>query len=176
MIKKLPPVEYLRECFRYEKATGKLFWKRRPLRHFKHRKAWKVWNARQPRTEALASIKKGTQHRHGSIDKIIYLQHRVIWKLLYKVEPPPIIDHRNRKGSVNLPKNLRAASHSQNFINRTSTIGKSGIIGVRKSRFGWEARIHKDKKYIHLGTFPTKESAVDARKQAEKIYYGEFAP
>ena len=92
-------------------------------------------------------------------------------------EPPNITDHKNRKRAGNTLANLRGASHGQNFINRTKTWGMSGRVGIKLARNGaWEARIHKDKKYIHLGTFKSKSKAIEVRRKAEIELYGEFAP
>lgn len=37
-------LEYLHECFIYDKENGELYWKRRPLNHFKTEGAWKATN------------------------------------------------------------------------------------------------------------------------------------
>jgi len=61
-------------------------------------------------------------HQHNGYTLITYkgkkLQaHRVIWKLVYKTEPPQIIDHINRDRSDNRIENLRAATASENALN-----------------------------------------------------------
>lgn len=176
MRKILPSLEHLRQCFRYEKTSGLLFWKKRPREHFSSTREWKRWNTRHAGTEAF-SYAKEQGYKTGSIDGTLYLAHRVIWKLTRGTEPPENIDHHDRKSASNRAKNLREATHSQNFINRVSTVGQSGLIGVRKSKWGtWEARIHKDKRYFHLGTFPTQIAAAKARAKAARQMYGDFAP
>jgi hypothetical protein len=42
----LPSLEYLQECFEYNRDTGELFWKVRPLHHFIDDRAWKSCNTR----------------------------------------------------------------------------------------------------------------------------------
>lgn len=169
MIKTIPAVKLLRECFRYERSAGKLYWRKRPFRHFKSRKWGKHWNRRWAGKEA-ASI-TDTGHATVRIFGTAYKVHRVIWKIDKGVEPPSLLDHRDRKPSANIISNLRPASYSQNLIN------KNRQAGIKKARNGdWEARIHKDKKYIHLGTFGSRAAAIVARRQAEVRLYGEFAP
>ena len=52
----------------------------------------------------------------------------------------------------------------------------SGVRGVylEKRSGKWRARLRFKGKIINLGTFEQFEEAVSARKQAEKLYYGEF--
>jgi hypothetical protein len=89
-------------------------------------------------------------------------------------------DHEDRDGSNNRKNNLRIASCRQNAINRSlSPLNTSGITGVewRKSENKWCAKINKEKgKQRIIGRFNTKEEAIKARLEAEKEYYGEFAP
>lgn len=78
----------------------------------------------------------------------------------------------NRKG------NLRIVTSSQNSINkkRLST-NKSGVTGVNWNRFinKWVARLKFQNQEIRLGSFENFEDAVRARKEAEKLYYKEYA-
>lgn len=169
MIKKLPPVEVLRECFRYERSTGKLFWRRRPLRHFKNAAWGRHWNCRWAGKEAASPSTSG--HLTLRIFGVSYKVHRVIWKMVRGTEPPLMLDHRDRKPSSNRDFNLRPTSYAQNTINRNKQAG------LKRARNGaWEARINKDKKYVHLGTFKSKAKAIAARRQAAVELYGEFAP
>ena len=56
---------------------------------------------------------------------------------------------------------------------RLRTNNTSGVKGVyRTSRGKWQAAIHIDSKRKHLGTFDTIDEAADARKEAEKEYWG----
>lgn len=88
-----------------------------------------------------------------------------------------MLDHRDRDPANNRWKNLRAAGYSENSINRTRSWGQHPNIGVRPKKSGsWEARIHKDKKYFHLGTFASEQEAIAARKAKAIELYGAFAP
>lgn len=185
MIKKLPSQKYLKECFLYERETGQLFWRKRPRYHFISDKEFKRWNTCWAGMQAFTANKKDTRrpgsmlYKHGTIDSVMYSAHRVIWKLVKGKEPPAIIDHKDRNGTNNRWKNLRAASYGQNFINRTTPWGVDGVIGIRRRPYKyrpWNARIHRDKKVIDLGWFASKKEAVAVRRIAEKKLYGAFAP
>ncbi|HAU85878.1 MAG TPA: hypothetical protein DCW90_10350, partial [Lachnospiraceae bacterium] len=67
----------------------------------------------------------------------------------------------------------------QNAMNRAfMSNNTSGIIGVywSKANAKWRAVIGFDGKKIHLGYYENKEEAIKIRLQAEKKYFGEFAP
>lgn len=172
----LPPVKYLRECFVYERKTGCLFWKKRPLRHFSGRTAWKKWNTRYAGTKAFITVVKG--YRYSSIDGVRYAAHRVIWKLETKKEPPVMLDHEDRRRGNNCFTNLRSASYSQNMSNTSRrTLNSSGRQGVywRSGRQRWYAYLTKNRVQIWLGSFKKRSAAVQARTVAEQRYFGEFA-
>jgi hypothetical protein len=172
----LPSVKYLRQCFIYEESTGKLWWKKRPRSHFPSNKEFRRWNKVWSGREAFTCTNKGG-YKIGAIEGVTYIASRLIWKLMTGRDPVNFIDHKDRNKTNNKWGNLREATCSQNFINRMGTIGASGVIGIRiNKQKTWHARIHKDKKYIHLGTFPTKDLAIAARRKAERELFGEFAP
>jgi hypothetical protein len=89
-------------------------------------------------------------------------------------------DHINRNAFDNRKSNLRDASRSQNNMNRgTNKNNKSGITGVykhSKDKNCWCSCIRINGKQTHLYYGTSFEEAVKARLQAEKEYYGEFAP
>jgi len=49
----------------------------------------------------------------------------------------------------------------------------TGVKGYYKSKGKWMAHICKDYKSIGLGTFETKEEAIEARRKAVLKYFGE---
>ena len=88
------------------------------------------------------------------------------------------VDHKNHDKLDNRKTNLRICTHAQNQMNRNlqknNTSGFSGILwSSQKNK--WIAQIHKNNKKIHLGSFKKIESAILTRKNAEKLYYGNFA-
>lgn len=90
-----------------------------------------------------------------------------------------VVDHINHNPLDNRKENLRICTQEQNMCNQSiRKDNKSGCPGVyyveRKSK--WVAQIRINKKTKHLGYFNTIEEAIEARRQAEIEYFGEFAP
>lgn len=90
-----------------------------------------------------------------------------------------VIDHINRNPLDNRLDNLRACTHQENLFNRNvPKHNTSGVVGVSlfKRTGKYTARIGVDNKTIYLGCFDTIEEAMEARRDAEEKYFGEFAP
>lgn len=88
-------------------------------------------------------------------------------------------DHHNRNKLDNRKENLVPCTRQENNRNKSiQSTNKSGVSGVYwyKRDSKWKAQITIDNKAIYLGTFLNKDDAIKARLQAEKQYYGEFAP
>ena len=177
MIRVLPSVKYLNECFLYEKSTGRLFWRRRPKHHFDSEVGYKIFNKRWAGTEAFHTSQRG--YRFGTLDGKYCAAHRVIWKLMTGKEPPPIIDHRDQKKGNNRWGNLRAATKPQNCINRKpSPFNSTGYGGVHKHRNKnrWVAQLGCRGKKRYLGIFDSPKKARTAWLAAAQAIYGEFLP
>jgi hypothetical protein len=92
------------------------------------------------------------------------------------------VDHINGNGLDNRKSNLRLCTHAENLRNRKLNIkNKYGHTGIRcyKSKnkgLRWRAYISHEKKLIHIGTFDTREKAIEARRWREKALFGDFAP
>ena len=75
--------------------------------------------------------------------KSSYKAHRVAYKMHYSAEPPPVIDHINGVKSDNRICNLRAATHSENSLNRQGQHGvtfhpdRSGGCWIATYRSKW---------------------------------------
>ena len=82
-----------------------------------------------------------------------------------------ITDHINNNRLDNRKQNLRFVTYSQNNMNKKGVKGIYFNINAKK----WIARITINKKNIFLGYFINKQNAINARKQAEQKYFGEFA-
>jgi hypothetical protein len=85
------------------------------------------------------------------------------------------VDHISRDTLDNRRSNLRAVKNSTNIRNgRVRSNNTSSVTGVsrRVNRPNWYASIRVDYRTISLGSFKTFEEAVEARKQAEKKYFG----
>ena len=81
----------------------------------------------------------------------------------------------------NRKNNLRICTFQENCQHRGKAKNNtSGIIGVRikKTKWGnyWRAQIKVDGKMKTVGEYKDKEKAIKKRLEAEKKYYGEFAP
>lgn len=161
---------------RYE--NGRLFWNRRPLNEFKSEQGCNAFNAAFSGKEAgcESAIKKG--HRYMvRIDRTLYPRARIVFLIHYGYMPK-IVDHINRDTLDDRIENLRAATRTQNQANaKRRKHCQSGYKGVARSRNGsrWHARIRKDGKCIHIGTYDSPAEAHAAYVAKAKELFGEFA-
>ena len=81
-----------------------------------------------------------------------------------------IVDHINGNQFDNRRSNLRMCGQQQNNWNRTTA---KGVVQLPYGK--WMAQICRDYKRRYLGTYDTKEEAIEARRTAEKELFGEFA-
>jgi hypothetical protein len=175
--KTLPSWEYLKECFRYDVNTGELFWKVRPVHHFKNSHRMNIWNTKFS-NKVAGSINKHIGYFRISIDDIRYLIHRIIWKLLKNEEPPAIIDHIDGNRTNNRINNLREASKSQNSSNCTQNKNNTtGFKGVSYNIISKQyiSRIFHNGKEIWLGSFNTADAASLAYQNKSLELHGEFS-
>lgn len=86
-------------------------------------------------------------------------------------------DHIDGDRLNNTRQNIRFVTPSQNMFNRgiskNNTSGYSGVY-FHKETGKWAAEIKEHGRKIYLGIFETKEEAMEARKQAEEKYHGEY--
>lgn len=174
--KKIPPAKYLRRCFEYNRETGQVFWKNRPREHFSSQRGWNSWNAKHAGNQAFTS-RNEDGHMMTILDYVLYTAGRIIWKWVTGKDPVEQVDHKNRDPSDNRWVNLREASAAQNARNRSipanNTSGRVGVYFYKPTK-NWKASIRIQKQQVHLGTFDTKEEAMQARAVAERLHYGEF--
>ena len=98
--------------------------------------------------------------------------------MFYGFWPPQDVDHINGDRADNRISNLRLATRSENLRNkRKFPTNTSGYVGVYCywQRGNWNARISVNGRNINLGYFATKEDAAQARAEAERKYWGEYA-
>ncbi len=101
--------------------------------------------------------------------------HRLIWCLLSGKDlvPKVQIDHINHKRTDNRAVNLRAVDNIGNSFNKSKRkANTSGATGVywHKGAGKWMAFIKVNYKQIYLGLHADFDSAVKARKDAERQY------
>ena len=125
----------------------------------------------------IAGSNNGNGYLRFSINRKSYYVHQIVflWNFGYI---PNEIDHKNGNRLDNRIENLREATHLQNGQNLG--LRKSNNIGINsvsfdKERKKWIAYIGVNRRKIHLGRFDNVEDAINARKNAEKIYYKEFS-
>jgi hypothetical protein len=98
------------------------------------------------------------------------------WLFTHGEWPKSQIDHINGIKDDNRIHNLRAASNSDNAVNKLSlrSDNTSGITGIHfdKRRKKWMVTVG-DKSH---GRFATKEEAIEARNRIAKAQFGYFLP
>lgn len=100
-----------------------------------------------------------------------YALHRLIWVWHGGALPHRMqIDHINGNRKDNRIQNLRVVSELENHHNHHRRTNSGGYFGVRKNTncSTWSARIYDNWKIIYLGSYPTMELAIEARKKAER--------
>lgn len=117
-------------------------------------------------------------YRIIGINKCHVYAHRLHYYMV-NGELPAKLDHRNRDKDDNRIENLRTGTDSEHSMNKDIRCNNtSGTTGVhwKKSRNKWVAIIGINNKKKHLGLFKSKEKAIEARLEAEKLYYKEWSP
>ena len=171
VVKPIPDREYLIECVELDTQAGSLLWKRRPVSHFKSKRAYSTWNSRYAGKPAFRTP-NGRGYLVGCLDYQSLFAHRVIYTLVYGEVGDGQIDHINGDRTDNRPSNLRLVTPLENRRNAAiPRTNKSGVVGVsfRPDKGRWRACINVSDKSKHLGYFSTIEEAVSARRSAEKL-------
>lgn len=99
-----------------------------------------------------------------SYKRKLYLTHRLAWALVRGVWPNDQIDHINGDRADNRLANLRDVDHKTNMENkrRAERGCESGVLGVRKQKNRYVARINHNRKTHYIGLFKTLEEASEA--------------
>jgi hypothetical protein len=157
--------EILLENFRYDEATGDLYWKVKRASKTDLSKPISCKNKD-------GYIQVGTKLSGKSKN---YVAHRLIWMMVYGTTPK-FIDHKDRDRSNNKISNLREATHQQNMQNRKKRAdSSSNYKGVRQYGNGWVATFQRDGERCYLGYFKNEIDAANAYKEFAKFTNGEFA-
>ena len=150
--------EYLMTILNYDKDSGLFTYK-------KSKPKIKVGN--------IAGTLKKDGYIRIKIDGKLHYAHRLAW-LYINGYFPKFVDHINHLRDDNRWVNLRKVTLSENGMNmpmlNTNTSGFTGVYPHKKNGT-WivQIKVRGDQKY--LGSFKTKEEAVNARKTAN-IQYG----
>jgi hypothetical protein len=134
---------------------------------------WKVSNSPRVRVgDAAGWLDKTTGYVRIKVLGATYAAHRLAVMYVTGVMPREV-DHISRVKHDNRIENLRACTSTENMRNRGKLrTNKSGVCGVYKhGQSGkWVAQIGEGGVCVHIGCFDSFESAVAARKNAERNY------
>lgn len=116
---------------------------------------------------------QSTGYKHLKLDGVHYLVHRIIWKYMTG-EDPNIVDHINRVKDDNRWKNLRNVNISLNQRNKAGNKNSCGVPGLfYRPEYGkWAVNIRDGKKQHHIGHYTHALDAIQARIEAEEIFWG----
>jgi hypothetical protein len=106
----LPTVEFLKECFNYDKRTVFLTWKERPLTHFKSNAAMKRWNAEYAGQHAGRWQGDGYIHIVPQLPFNTFRGHDIIWMLCNNRQPSNKIIHIDGDKTNNQASNLKEST------------------------------------------------------------------
>jgi hypothetical protein len=109
--------------------------------------------------------------------------HRYIYfhRFVLQARRGQVVDHINGNGLDNRRSNIRTCSTRENVrhrlrVRRDNALGATGVYRSPTPSERWYAQIKVNGKAISLGSFGSVALAKEARKAAEVLYFGEFAP
>lgn len=149
---------YLITQIKYNPETGEFSWRKRiPGRHGN-------CGSRKPSGYHLLSfVFEGKQW--------YITAHRLAF-IIKEGKAPKYVDHKNGVRHDNRWENLRAATSSQNAMNRSKR--PLGVCWIKASQ-KWRAYLKINRKQLYLGEFTDKKDAMAARRSAEEKHHKEFA-
>lgn len=166
------PQDTLKKLLRYDRETGKLYWRVRSADMFSdgYRNAagnCANWNARYANTEALSTVST-SGYLYGPVLGKKLAAHRVIFCMEYGYWPENV-DHIDGARTHNRLENLRDVTVAENNMNLSiRSDNKTGCGGVHwdEARRKWLVRV----KGRHVGRYDVFEEAVAARAAASKQF------
>lgn len=167
--------ELLLSRFDYDRETGCLIWKERPLSEFKTKASWASWNAKYPGRVAGTETEGRVEVtlKIGEGDPVRYKAHRLIWFYVYGDWPEEgkVVDHIDGDSTNNRLENLRVVDHTTNNRNkrlqRNNTSGRVGVSWDARSQ-RWVAQGVKRGRPFYLGQSPCWEVACQIRERWEQ--------
>ncbi len=113
--------------------------------------------------------KNGYICTHISAKDRVILHRYILRDELSKYDEKMFVDHINHDVTDNRKCNLRIVTPAQNVMNTNRR-------NISKAPSGnYYARIIVNSVQIHLGTYKTYEEALEKRREAEDLYFGEFS-
>src|SRR6478736_1851769 len=161
----LPPPKVMQRIddeIAYNATTGDLTW----INHLYKSRINSIAGYIDGHSYRVITFVVNKKHLHIKAHHIAYYKMRGKW-------PPREMDHKKGNKIDNRWRKLRLATRNQQMQNiglrKDNTSGTKGIYWDKNR---WKASIRYQGKLIHIGTFLSHEKAVQARKQAEKYYFG----
>lgn len=149
--KLMPPKSVLDEHFIIDVEAGKVYWKKHPF--------FTGFEGKEVSTDRMVGYSRMRVPGFGS-----YAIHRVIW-FYHTGREPNYLDHVNRIKTDNRIINLRECTATENTFNKkyddSNNLGFKGISVLRSGRY--QARVSVNGVRVSLGSFVTKQEAVEAR-------------
>lgn len=119
----LPPIDYLRECFRVDES-GALYWRHRPDSHFATSGHAAGWNTRNAGHRACRPVQSSAREGRTDLTVRFTFEGRLVRttaaRVVFKIQTghePEQVDHINGDTLDNRPGNLRAATAQTNKCN-----------------------------------------------------------
>lgn len=166
----------LKELLDYDPETGEILWKHRDRKWFGSDRGYIMWNTKYAGKKA-GSIQpdKEVEYRVLSINRRLYLAHRLIW-ILMTGDCPEHVKHKNGSRTDNRWENLYAADSE--VSTRSRKIGKHNKSGVKcvwwnKKLQKWQAqvKVHGEPHFLGLFDEDDLESAALAVKNFKDVVY-----
>lgn len=143
--------DLVRESFALDASTGILYWKRVAKNH----------NQLLGKSVGYVRTFDGWPRHYVKLAGKAMPRARVVFFLHYGYWPMPKADHINRNQMDDRPSNLREASHMMNNHNHRRNNVRLTSSGRYQARLGQKS----------LGTFATREAAVNAYNEARTILW-----
>ncbi|AJY06750.1 HNH endonuclease [Burkholderia sp. SIMBA_043] len=127
---------FFHECFRHDKKTGYLIWRKRPVHHFVSESIQRKFNTRFAGKRAgTPQGREGRRQVHFMCNGIRMdpLTSNIIWVMNSGCDVPPgyMVTHANRNPDDERICNLRLATPAQHASTRIARKSKSGERGIR---------------------------------------------
>lgn len=128
---------------------------------------WKQSRGGKARAGAVAGAVNSKGYLILSVDRVRYLNHRVVWLMETGTWPEDQIDHKDGVRTNNAFQNLRPCTQFENQQNLRPRSNVTGFAGVCKNHGAFKAAINVNKSVIYLGSYATAEEAGGAYAAAK---------